>query len=255
MTPSLLHFSSPFAHSLLRTRRAALGRFDDLDRTPSAFRPDIGPEDVCERLSASLKRRPDTPAVPPGPRAAQHGGARDTLERGATALVPEVDRDESFAVASAVDRLLDRHPRAELPKAILAGVDDLVRRAVSGSTGLVRAASAAALIVAVQRGVGADRVLLLSRTVSPRFSSTESSLVEVLARTAALAPATERAAVLVVLARLLVGDGRADEARGLAHDAVRLDPHHVGARRLAAALSGNGPGGTPARAVPPGQVA
>lgn len=277
MTPSLLRSSSPFAHfrtglpfrsgdpcvssvvllseekRVLCTRLAALGRFDDVDWRPSAFRPGIEPEGVCGRQIASSERQGRFSSGPSDPRAAQPRGreASDTLEGGATLLVPEVDREESLAVAAAVDRLLDRHPRAELPRAILAGVDDLVRRAVEGPTGPVQTASSAALIVAVQRGAGADRVLLLSRAASPRFSRAEPSLVELLARTAALAPETERAAVLVVLARLLAGDGRADEARRLAHDAVRLDPHHVGARRLAAALGGNLPETQAVRALPP----
>lgn len=192
--------------------------------------------DACARLVAALEARGR--ALPGLSLQVAVLDEREADPAGqAVALLPVIDRAECLEVATVVDRLLDRHPGAELPRALRASVDELVRRSADGPPGAIRPASLAALIVSVQRAEGADRVLLLGRA-----ACTRAPLTALLARACASAPGTERAAVLVVLARLLAGEGRAEEARELAGEAVRLDPHHVGARRLSAALLEERPG-------------
>ncbi|PPG11107.1 MULTISPECIES: hypothetical protein [unclassified Rathayibacter] len=205
----------------------ALGRFGRVQRALALVHPgEAGPES-CEELVAALEERARRlPGLALRVAVLPSSGRDDGLEAG--------DRDDPRAVAAAVDRLLDRHPRAELPDVLLHGVDDLVRRALTGPDPEVRPAGLAALVVAVQRSRGADRVLRSARSGDPGAAG---ALAPLLRRAAVVAPASERAGVLVLLARILAGEGRADEAGRLADEAVALDPHHAGARRVAAALA------------------
>jgi hypothetical protein len=205
----------------------ALGRFGRVQRALALVHPgEAGPES-CEGLVAALEERA---------RGLPGLALRVAVlpSSGRDAGREACDRDDSRAVAAAVDRLLDRHPRAELPDVLLHGVDDLVRRALDSPDPDVRPAGLAALIVAVQRGRGADRVLRSARSGDPGVAG---ALAPLLRRAAVVAPASERAGVLVLLARLLAGEGRAEDAGRFADEAVALDPHHAGARRVAAALA------------------
>ncbi|QHC70697.1 hypothetical protein [Rathayibacter sp. VKM Ac-2801] len=205
----------------------ALGRFGRVQQALALVHPgEEGPES-CEGLVTALEERARRlPGLALRVAVLPSSGRDDGSESD--------DRDDQRAVAAAVDRLLDRHPRAELPDVLLSGVDDLVRRALTGPDPDVRPAGLAALIVAVQRSRGADHVLRSARSGDPGAAG---ALAPLLRRAAAVAPASERAGVLVLHARLLVGQGCADEAGRLADEAVARDPHHAGARRVAAALA------------------
>ncbi|PPF69440.1 hypothetical protein C5C18_04315 [Rathayibacter tritici] len=205
----------------------ALGRFGRIQRAIALVRPDEPDPEASARLVVALRERARSLpalslriAVLPRPGREQGFG--------------ETGREDTRAVVAAVDRLLDRHPDAALPRVLLLAVDDLVRRALRDHDARARPAALAALIVAVQSSRGADRLLLLAREGAEVSAG---SLVPLLRRAAAAAPVSERAGVLVVLARLLAGDGQAAQARDLASQAVALDPHHLGARRLASALA------------------
>ncbi|AZZ49166.1 hypothetical protein [Rathayibacter rathayi] len=205
----------------------ALGRFGRIQRAIALVHSDDSDPEPSARLVLALRERARSlPAlslrVAVVPRPYRDQG------------FPETEREDTRAVVAAVDRLLDRHPDAALPRILLLAVDDLVRRALRDHDARVRPAGLAALIVAVQCTRGADRLLLLVREGADLSAG---SLVPLLRRAAAAAPLSERAGVLVVLGRLLAGDGQTAQARHVAHQAVALDPHHLGARRLASALA------------------
>jgi hypothetical protein len=222
---------------VVRAGLGALGRFGGVEGVVAAVQPGPASPAASARVVAALEERS---RLHPRPRlqivvleaAAQRpGGAM------AQGILPDAGQEDALEVASEVDRLLDRHPRAELPRALLSGVDDLVLRAAGGPVGHARPAALAALVVSAQRSAGAERVLRLARGDARSSAPGPERVRALLGRAAALAPATERPAVLVLLGRLLAGQGRAADALGPAQEAVRLDPHHLGARRLVSELT------------------
>ncbi|QHF23946.1 DUF4192 family protein [Rathayibacter sp. VKM Ac-2804] len=174
--------------------------------------------------SGSLRPVPLS-SVPPAVATARHVTAGR--------LLPDIARGEALAVAAEVDALLDRHPRARLPEALAVDAESLLLRAESGRPWQPRSHALAVLIVCAQRSDWRERVLgLLAR---PDHVA-ETSVLELVARAAATAPATERSPLLVLLATLHWWSGLAPSAMILAREAVRLDPHDHHSRLLVAAL-------------------
>ncbi|OOB90352.1 DUF4192 family protein [Rathayibacter sp. VKM Ac-2630] len=138
------------------------------------------------------------------------------------------------AVAEHVDLLLDRHPRAELPGTDRARVDALLRRAADGREIRPGPELTAAVIVSAQRPgwIGHALAILLA----PQQHPDPDHVISAIARVAELAPRTERARVLVLLAAVHWSSGGSGAALRCAREAGRTDPHEEGARRLVAAL-------------------
>lgn len=143
-------------------------------------------------------------------------------------------RQARRAVAEQVDLLLDRHPRAELPGGDRARVDALLRRTADGRDTLPGPELTAALIVSAQRPGWIEHALAI--LLAPRARANPYRVVEAIARVAELAPRTERARILVLLAAVHWASGDSGSALRCARDARRSDPHEEGARRLVAAL-------------------
>lgn len=143
-------------------------------------------------------------------------------------------RQARKAVAEQVDLLLDRHPRAELPGGDRARVDALLRRTADGRDTLPGPELTAALIVSAQRPGWIEHALAI--LLAPRARAHPYRVVEAIARVAELAPRTERARILVLLAAVHWASGDSGSALRCARDARRSDPHEEGARRLVAAL-------------------
>jgi hypothetical protein len=143
-------------------------------------------------------------------------------------------RSARRAVAEQVDLLLDRHPRAELPGGDRARVEQLLRRTADGREIPPGPELTAALIVSAQRPGWVEHALTI--LLAPRAQAHPDHVVEAIARVADLAPRTERARVLVLLAALHWSSGDSGAALRVAQEAGRTDPHEEGARRLLAAL-------------------
>lgn len=148
-------------------------------------------------------------------------------------LLPVVGREETLAVAAEVDALLDRHPSARLPDTLAAEAESLLLRSVSGRPWQPRTRALAVLVVCAQRSEWRERVMGL---LSASGDGAARSVLDPVARAAAVAPATERSPLLVLLATLHWWCGLVASAAVLAREAARLDPHDHAARVLVAAL-------------------
>ncbi|MDY0911216.1 DUF4192 family protein [Rathayibacter festucae] len=222
----------------------ALGRFGRVERLVIVLVTGSGRAPHADALVAALGARaqgiglPVEVLAPAGRRRpAQRGGGSPggaTAGDGSPAeLLPFVDRGEALAVAAEVDALLDRHPSARLPDALAADAESLLLRAAAGRPWQPRTRALAVLIVCAQRREWRERAMAL--LASPGRGAA-ASVLELVAQAAAAAPATERTALLVLLATLHWWSGLASSAVVLVREAVRLDPHHHEARILVAAL-------------------
>lgn len=132
-----------------------------------------------------------------------------------------------------VDLLLDRHPTARLPGAVLRSLEHSLSRV--GRQPLATS-TLARLIVCAQRDEWNARLLRLLDERPSAAAGDLWSTTELVRLAAELAPATESPAVLVLLAALRLRGGDREEAVVLTHRAIGADPHDLGARALLALL-------------------
>lgn len=235
-----LRFSLPDRDPVTAARAylGAMGRFGRAEAAVAVLYTAVSSDPRCTALVEALEERARRIGLG-GLEVLRAGGSTRSVQPAARPdLVPSVERHETLEVAARVDALLDRHPTARLPAALEAGADAALLRASRGGEGLPRTAALAALIVCAQRPEW------MSSAVE-RVSSggARPSVIALVARAAAVAPATERAPVLVLLAQVLRLSGRREDALAVARWATSADPHDVPARLLRCALEGREEGG------------
>ncbi|WP_133961655.1 DUF4192 family protein [Rathayibacter sp. PhB151] len=227
----------------------ALGRFGRVERLVIALFSSGRRDPSAGALLGALSSRAQEVGlavevlVPSGARRPTRPGSGTTILRRAddtpsAELLPVVGRGEALAIAAEVDALLDRHPRARLPEAVMTDVETLLLRAASGRPWQPRTRALAALIVGAQGREGRERVI---RLVASPDRAAAPSVIGLVAHAAAAAPGTERGPLLVLLATLHWSSGSIRSAALLAREAVRLDPHDHDSRILVAALEGGEP--------------
>jgi len=222
----------------------ALGRFGRPERLVIALLGDRGRSRSGEALVGALADRARDIGLPAevvvvsdpsvaAPLEDEASATRSAPVRPTATLLPVVRAEEALSVAAEVDTLLDRHPRAQLPAPLLEDAIALLLAAAARPARRLHPRTLAVLIVCAQRDEWRQRALHRLTASAPVTSRAASALV---ARAAAVAPTTERCALLVLLASLHWASGRVDPAAALAQEALRLDPHDHAARLLAAAL-------------------